>query len=335
MYAVGGQTALRVPLVSAVFEHDGGRWVEGPGLKYFGNPAAVFGASTTLDAAGRPVVFGGYTLPGRKRSVGAAVLARGDTLERDKWDALPQLAHPRLGAGAALVNGCVYALGGCNGARPLQAMERLAAGATEWQPAPDMLTARYGFNAVALSGRIYAIGGTGSGGRALSSAEVFDAVSGTWSKLPSMLGPRKWASAVAARGCIWVAGGSSTVARGAGLRSVEYFDPRAASGRGAWVEGPNMLQPREMPVLFAQPDGTLIAAGGRSGDTFLRTAERLSLGAAAWERAPEFDLPIPLAGAVGIVTAAARKKSGGTATPTQKKVANLAPNGSRKRARAA
>ena len=75
-------------------------------------------------------------------------------------------------------------------------------------------------------------------------------------------------------GLVVVAGGQ-TGAGGKVTGSVELYDPAADS----WVDGPSLLVPRQGHVMWAEPDGSVVVAGGRdAAGAYLSSCERLDAG---------------------------------------------------------
>jgi len=115
-------------------------------------------------------------------------------------------------------------------------------------------------------GRILIAGGSdGSGG--LSSAEIYDPVTGQFSNTGSMIRPRFFGGAAPLPdGRVLVTAGNATPAT-----SAEIYDP--VSGGFSGTAGA-MSTRRVGAGIVAQPDGTVLIAGGEEGFNQLNTAER-------------------------------------------------------------
>jgi len=89
------------------------------------------------------------------------------------------------GAGVAIVDGQLYALGGYDGTQHLSTVECYSPCTDQWIPTASMQSKRCYVGAIILSGKLYAIGGY-DGMTLLDSIESFDIVNNEWSIVSSM-----------------------------------------------------------------------------------------------------------------------------------------------------
>ncbi|KAL6727443.1 hypothetical protein Aduo_009317 [Ancylostoma duodenale] len=95
------------------------------------------------------------------------------------WQAGVPMLKCRRAAGIAVLNRCVYVMGGCNGASPLPSVERFDPKIGRWEEMPPMRRRRAFFGAAVMNGKIYVCGGT-YGGRDSSWVQVYHGDTGIW-----------------------------------------------------------------------------------------------------------------------------------------------------------
>lgn len=89
------------------------------------------------------------------------------------------------GAGVAILDGQLYALGGYDGTQHLSTVECYSPCTDQWVSAADMRSKRCYVGAILLSERLYAIGGY-DGMTLLDSIECYDAGTDEWRIVSSM-----------------------------------------------------------------------------------------------------------------------------------------------------
>ncbi|KAJ3488085.1 hypothetical protein NLG97_g6268 [Lecanicillium saksenae] len=155
----------------------------------------------------------------------------------DVWRMMPAQARTlpegRDHAGAAVVNGTLYIVGGRrrgqNNVRDTVFALDLTCMSTGWKvKAERMPTARGGLSAAAIGKTIYTFGGEGNpaqGSRGVfPQVEAYDTTADTWRKLSNMTTPRHGTYAVAVGGAVYIPGGGNQ--QGAGPVSLhEAFYP--------------------------------------------------------------------------------------------------------------
>jgi N-acetylneuraminic acid mutarotase len=179
----------------------------------------------------------------------------------DSWKALAPLPAKRASAGAALVNGKIYVIGGATAlpgakdsalhpARPhlvVGTVDEYDLATNTWRARAVMPTPRNHHGVAAVGGKIYAIGGrvasifitTGSN---IDVVEAYDPATDTWSRpLKRLPKPRSGGATGVYNGRIYYIGGEAQDPDMlAAFRSVEAYDPAT----NQWQILPPMLNPR-------------------------------------------------------------------------------------------
>ena len=176
------------------------------------------------------------------------------------WSTKASLPTPRNVAGAATVNGMVYALGGFNPSLA-QSVDAYNPATDSWSTVAQMQTSREGAGVAALNNKIYVAGGHLSGGAASGLLEVFDPATNTWNgvALASMPTPRAHFALVAAGGKLYALGGDTGVNNSGVTGVVEIYDP----AQNQWFARMPMSAPRNFFAAGALNSGaTIVVAGG-------------------------------------------------------------------------
>lgn len=200
-------------------------------------------------------------------------------ISRGQWSVLPGVLEERSQAATAVLDGCLYAVGGERCQEPLTSVESFDPTVGAWQPMSELSVPRSGALLAVLTGCLYACGGSHGPGP-LSSVERFDPARQDWQTLPSMVEARREASGVLAAGKLCVCGGNRK-APGFTSESAELFDPAT----GIWRLLPPMPEGRA-GAAWAFLDGALYACGGLRTEELLRTAVKYKLDAGTWEDLP-------------------------------------------------
>jgi len=107
----------------------------------------------------------------------------------------------RSAAGVVGLEQYVYAVGGYDGSRQLDTMERYNTETDEWENMTRMKSPRSALSVAVLEGKLYALGGY-DGNNFLASVEVYDPATNTWADAPPMHSGRSGhASAVSTTSC--------------------------------------------------------------------------------------------------------------------------------------
>jgi N-acetylneuraminic acid mutarotase len=179
----------------------------------------------------------------------------------DTWKALAPMPTKRGAAGAAVVNGKIYVVGGANslpgvtenGIHPrrphnvLATVEEYDPATNSWRARRPMLLARNHHATAAVGNKVYAIGGR-VGGAYITGAsnnvdlvEAYDPATDLWTPMDRMPTARSAMSAAVYNGKIIVPGGESQDRRFlAAYKAVEIYDPAV----NRWQVLPSMPRQR-------------------------------------------------------------------------------------------
>ena len=194
----------------------------------------------------------------------------------------------RMGLGVTSVGEYAYAIGGTDGDKYLNVVERTNGVNINhvWEQMRVMPTARAYFTADTIGDKIYCIGGGKSSSDAYSNIlEIYDTITNTWStgkNLPSSI--RKHASSVVEDKIYCIGGGSS----GGYLNSNYCYDPLTDT----WSTKENMPTNRE--DLTATSIGDKVYCMGGFNGSYLKTNQSYDVITNTW--ANEEDLPLGLKG---------------------------------------
>lgn len=134
-------------------------------------PVVAGAASALLDK--KLFVAGGYHYASGSLTVVKTV--RSYDVENDAWEALPDLPSALYGAGAAVLNGTLYVVGGFDSeGKPLNTVYSFSLTAGDrWLTGPSMPTARGQLSLSVFQNMLWAIGGTGASRAALQTVETY------------------------------------------------------------------------------------------------------------------------------------------------------------------
>ena len=201
-----------------------------------------------------------------------------------RWTACAPKTIPCANAGAAVLGGKIYVVGGFNREqvpRQLSAIEVYDPTADSWEYKANLPYFAYGVACASLQGRLYTFGGF-NGVVHTDYAYCYDADTEQWTSLSPMPGgARSHAQAVAADGKIFVLGGFPN------LSIVESYNPLLKS----WTTVSPMRQGRhsfgcEAVVENGNPYIYVFGGGGKEGSNEwfgLSDAERYDIRADKWE----------------------------------------------------
>ncbi|XP_075554214.1 kelch-like protein 10 [Dermacentor variabilis] len=216
-------------------------------------------------------LFGGWTvcatnmmLTYNSRAAKWSVMGRQDTIVR--------AYH-----GVAVVDQCIYFVGGFNGRECYHSVVCLDVPLARWSAKANMAIARCYVSVAVLQGQIYAMGGF-DGHTRTNTVERYDVETNRWSMVASMNDVRCSASADVAAGRICIAGGFSGQEV---LDTVECYDPST----NVWTRVLTMSSPRSGLQVVAHED-TLYIIGGFNGTARLSSMEQLDVSKARWSRLP-------------------------------------------------
>jgi N-acetylneuraminic acid mutarotase len=120
------------------------------------------------------------------------------------WETKSPMPTPRWGAGAGVIDGKLYVVGG-NGPSELTTLEVYDPATDTWATKAPMPTARSGIGVGVIDGKLYVVGGDSSS--KLTTLEVYDPATDTWATKASMSTPRSTPGTAAIGGKLYVTGG--------------------------------------------------------------------------------------------------------------------------------
>jgi N-acetylneuraminic acid mutarotase len=217
VYAVGGEasTALQV------YDPATTRWAAGPSLP---RPRFAFAGGVVRD---RLYLAGGWNV-NNAASDSLSSQEAFDTVTQT-WSATAAMATPRNAAGAAVIDGKMYVVGGRSpGIRAadqtsLAAVEIYDPVANTWVNGTPLPTARGSLAVVTLGSRIYALGGESTRGVVSDAVERYDPVTRAWTALTPMPFRSHGLGAVAVGDSIYVMGGFGGASDAVGTESVAVY----------------------------------------------------------------------------------------------------------------
>jgi len=240
--------------------------------------------------AGRPRPgFGArflYVMGGRSSSLSASADVSVYDTASGTWSAGTPMPLARKRAGAAVLDGKIYVLGGstADSTRSIHAFDPSSGAWTEVTPMP---VGRHLHAAAVVGGKIYAIGGDtsiGSNGRT-NSVDAFDPQAGTWAGVAAMPYVRASFAAVVLDGKIYAIGGCD--GGGAAMNAVDVYNPAT----NTWTTGPPMGMRRaghsatvlggKIYVALSTPQAKKNLGGGEILTDFCLPARRVSAAATA------------------------------------------------------
>ena len=106
------------------------------------------------------------------------------------------MATARQEHAVAVLDGKLYAVGGCAGNGHLSSVERYDPAANAWEAVAPMAETRYKLAVAVLDGRLYAVGGLDVGYNALRSVERYGLGTNAWEAVAPMVTARRDSIAV-------------------------------------------------------------------------------------------------------------------------------------------
>jgi N-acetylneuraminic acid mutarotase len=207
LFVFGGMDSTNLP-TSTVFVYDMLRdqWDEWEDMaSQHGAPAIAIGTSTRSS----PYVISGLEENSNGSFVNTPTV---ETYLVDYWLPVTDIATPRDGLAAAVVDGVIYAVGGrVNGdiSQNTGVNEAYGSdGTNEWVKRAPMPTARSSIAAAAVGGKIYVFGGESPQG-IFDKSDMYDPGTDAWRAMASMPTARHSLGAVAIANTIYVIGGST------------------------------------------------------------------------------------------------------------------------------
>lgn len=227
---------------------------------------------------GKLIVVGGYGRAECLRSVESYCPST------NTWTQELSLSEARGRVQIAVINGTIYAVGGCNGTTELDTVECLALGKNEndvkpkkWKKCSKLPFSRSNAGVCALDGKIYCIGGW-NGQAGIKQCDVYCPETDTWTSIAPLNTGRCQAGVFAFNNKIWVVGGSDAWNC---LGTVETYDPET----NQWVHSAPLSTARRGCGL-AELNGHLYCVGGSDGNQSLKSTEYYDEASESWILGP-------------------------------------------------
>ncbi len=177
-------------------------------------------------------------------------------LDAPRWTSRAAMFTPRSRAGAALIDGRLYVVGGENGGGDTAVLEMYDPAYDAWQSLPSRPAAARGAAAAALGEQLYISGGC-AGEQALDRLDRYDPATQAWAAAPRLPKPRCGHAAAAFAGRLFLFGGWDGVAA---VDTLFIFDP-ASNG---WEEGHRLPAPRAFAAVLLL-EKQIYLLGGHDG----------------------------------------------------------------------
>lgn len=227
---------------------------------------------------GKLIVVGGYGRAECLRSVESYCPTT------NTWTEELSLSEARGRVQIAVINGTIFAVGGCNGTTELDTVECLALCRAEneskpkkWKKCSKLPFSRSNAGVCALDGKIYCIGGW-NGQAGIKQCDVYCPETDKWSSIAPLNTGRCQAGVFAFNNKIWVVGGSDAWNC---LSSVESYDPET----NQWSFSAPLSTARRGCGL-AELNGLLYCVGGSDGNQSLKTTEYFDEASQSWILGP-------------------------------------------------
>jgi len=175
------------------------------------------------------------------------------------WQEMADMRVPRSELGLAMLDGCVYAVGGWEGTSRLDSVERFDPETNTWSDIPSLKMAVTSPAVVAHDGALYVTGGAIlEDGDGIELVQKYDTKTGNWTEVAGMLIPRSGSAACVLNGYIYVVGGWHASTEN--TNKVERYDV----ARNLWEFVACMNERRYRPGV-ATLGGKMYVLGGEEG----------------------------------------------------------------------
>ncbi|XP_025017833.1 kelch-like protein 10 isoform X2 [Tetranychus urticae] len=181
------------------------------------------------------------------------------------WSEIAPMKEKRAFHTSAIIDNHIYAIGGYNGARRTDSVERYDIEQNQWTSCSPMNERRSGAGAAVLNGKIYVVGGFRDSNY-LNTGEVYDPISNQWMPISSMSKPRSSPAVVAFNGKLHVIGGLTSNGL---LSSCEKYDPY----QNKWDKMENEMLEKKCSAAAVVLEDKILVIGGWNGVGGLRTVE--------------------------------------------------------------
>ncbi|XP_029845029.2 kelch-like protein 10 [Ixodes scapularis] len=198
-----------------------------------------------------------------------------------RWSAIKPMGQLRAFFGIAVLDKCVYCIGGSpNGVVTLDTAEQYDTVKESWRFIGRMNHPRLGASAASCNGRVYIVGGM-STQKLIRSTEAYDPETNTWTMVAPMKTERLFHGLVAYRDKIYVIGGLSRKSS-----VCEVYDPSS----GKWSRG-SKTKTFTDKVVAVVLDDRIFAIGEANQKDYKRCLEYFTAGDKKWHAIPGYAPP--------------------------------------------
>ncbi|XP_047018348.1 kelch-like protein 10 [Ictalurus punctatus] len=180
------------------------------------------------------------------------------------WAHMSPMRSRRNDLSVCVLDGCIYVMGGSDGAEHLNTVERYEPENDKWSMIAPMHERRSEASATVLNGKVYVCGGF-DGSEHLFTAEYYTPQTGAWTLIPPMMISRRGLGVVAYGGQVYAVGGFDGNNK---LSDVEVYNPQT----NVWRKGPAMNNQRSH-FGIAVLDNLMFVAGGITHTTIMDEVE--------------------------------------------------------------
>ncbi len=272
---------------SQVTAQDGAPAAGEAGLGHWMTGAPAPTARTEVAVAaldGLIYVVGGFEQSSSWRSLQSSASTKVEVYDpvTNRWSSRPDLPIGLHHAGAAVLDGDLYVVGGFTVSEdtlwnPSDRVFRFNPADEAWTERAPLPTARGGLAVTTLRGKLYAVSGY-DGQRNPAAVEVYDPALDHWSSVAPLPTPRDHLAAVAIDETLYAIGGRVRLNYLENLSTVEAYD--AASNQ--WIPKADMPTPRS-GIAAGVVNGWAYVFGGESGEGTFHQNERYNARLNRWQ----------------------------------------------------
>ncbi|KAM9360680.1 kelch-like protein 10 [Symphorus nematophorus] len=197
-------------------------------------------------------------------------------LDTHTWQEVAPMHSFRSYVSVTVLDGYIYAIGGCDGQERLRTAERYLPRANQWTKIAPMIEQRTAASCTTLRGKVYICGGFNDT-ECLSTAECYNPETDQWTMIQPMASRRSGTGVIAYADRIFAVGGFNGTTT---LRTAEAYNPNT----NTWHPVPSMLLPRTHFGIEVIED-RLFVVGGFSGFTTTFDVECYDVEAGEWSDA--------------------------------------------------
>lgn len=272
---------------SLVMAQDGSHATGEVGLGHWmtGSPAPTARTEVAVAALdGLIYVAGGFEQSSSWRSRQSSASTKVEVYDpvSNRWSAKPDLPVGLHHAGAAVLDGALYVVGGFTVSEdtlwnPSDRVFRFNPADERWTERAPLPTARGGLAVTALQGKLYAVSGY-DGERNPAAVEVYDPNLDQWTAVAPLPTPRDHLAAVTINENLYAIGGRVRLNYRENLSTVETYQAES----NQWIPKADMPTPRS-GIAAGVLNGWVYVFGGESGEGTFHQNERYNARLNRWQ----------------------------------------------------